>query len=36
MGVANPNFFWDDEFHLRPHGANFYAGILVTQTALPA
>lgn len=35
LGVANPNFFWDDEFHLRPHGANFYAGILAPQTALP-
>lgn len=34
-GVANPGFFWKDEFHLRPHGADFYAGMLVLQTAPP-
>ena len=34
-GIENPGFFWDDGFHLRPHGASFYAGMLVPQTALP-
>jgi peptidoglycan/LPS O-acetylase OafA/YrhL len=34
-GIAAPSFFWDDGFHLRPHGANFYAGMLVSQTVLP-
>ena len=34
-GISAPSFFWDDGFHLRPHGANFYAGMLVSQTALP-
>ncbi|RLC57657.1 MAG: acetyltransferase [Chloroflexi bacterium] len=35
MGVENPGFFWDDGFHLRPHGANWYAGMLAPQTVLP-
>lgn len=35
MGVENPGFFWDDGFHLRPHGANWYAGMLAPQTILP-
>ncbi|MCI0783137.1 MAG: acyltransferase [Chloroflexi bacterium] len=34
IGVGNPNFFWEDEFHLRSHGADFYAGLLALQTAL--
>ena len=34
-GVANPDFFWTDQFHLRPQGADFYAGMLAPQTALP-
>jgi hypothetical protein len=34
-GAENPGFFWDDGFHLRPHGAAFYAGMLAPQTKLP-
>ncbi len=34
IGVLNPNFFWDDQFHLRSHGASFYAGMLALETAL--
>jgi peptidoglycan/LPS O-acetylase OafA/YrhL len=34
IAVDNPDFFWDDEFHLRPHGADFYAGTLAPETAL--
>ena len=35
IGVGNPNFFWEDEFHLQPHGADFYAGPLALQSELP-
>ena len=35
IGVGNPNFFWEDEFHLQPHGADFYAGLLALQSELP-
>ncbi len=33
--AANPDFFWGDQIHLRPFGADSYAGLLVPQTALP-
>ena len=33
-GVENPGFFWDDGFHLRSHGAYWYAGMLAPQTVL--
>jgi peptidoglycan/LPS O-acetylase OafA/YrhL len=35
FGVGNPNFFWEDEFHLQPHGADFYAGLLALQMSPP-
>ena len=31
---AHPEFFYADQTHLRPGGADFYAGMLLTQIAL--
>jgi hypothetical protein len=36
VGNSNPGFFWDDQIHLRPEGATYYAGLLASSTtALP-
>jgi hypothetical protein len=35
IAASNPGFFWDDEIHLRPEGATYYAGLLAHSTVLP-
>lgn len=34
-GTENPDFFWDDGFHLRPYAAHHYALLIAPQTTLP-
>ncbi len=34
-GTENPDFFWDDGFHLRPYAAHHYALLIAPQTTQP-
>ncbi len=34
-GTENPDFFWEDEIHLRPHGAQHYALMIAPQATTP-